>query len=64
MFVLQQQQNLGRILGISKMHLIQQWLRSKGVFLLLLLIVTPIVGLCYCSMFAVPSFVSIIALPS
>ena len=62
MFVLPQQQNLGRIFGTSKMHLSSHppWLRllavhSKVVALLLLtcffFIVTPIVGFCNCSMF-------------
>ena len=53
-FVLQQQQNLGRRFGTSKMHLSPPValaaVCSKAV-VLLLLIVTPIVGFCNCSMF-------------
>ena len=53
-FVLQQQQNLGRRFGSSKMHLSSPpvalaAVRSKEVRLLL--IVTPIVGFCNCCMF-------------
>ena len=57
-FVLQQQQNLGRRFGTSKMHLsppvAQAAVRSLGggsVVFDFLFIVTPIVGVCYCSMF-------------
>ena len=53
-FVLQQQQNLWRRFGTSKIHFSPQValaaVRSKAV-VLLLLIVTPIVGFCNCSMF-------------
>ena len=54
-FVLHQQQNLERTFGTSKMNLSHPPLakaavRSKGV-VLLLMISTPIVGSCYCSMF-------------
>ena len=55
-FVLQQQHNLGRRFGTSKMHLIPKWLRllsvlSGSVVVYSLLILTPIVGFCNCSMF-------------
>ena len=54
-FVLHQEQNLERTFGTSKMHLsppplAKAAVRSKGV-VLLLMISTPIVGSCYCSMF-------------
>ena len=55
-FVLQQQQYLGRRFGTSKMHLSPlppvalAAVRSKAV-VLLLLIVIPVVGFCNCSMF-------------
>ena len=56
-FVLQQQQNLGQRFGTSKMHLSpppthvdKAAFRSKAV-VLLLLIVTPIMEFCNCSMF-------------
>ena len=48
-FLFHQQQNLERRFDTSKMHLNLQWLRLVSV--LLLLIVTPIVGFCNCSMF-------------
>ena len=56
-FVLQQQQNLGQRFGTSKMHLSHQrlWLPSvlRRWFVIVdsMLIVTPIVGFCNCSMF-------------
>ena len=55
--LLQQQQNLGRRFGTSKMHLCPQWLRLVSVLKRwfccfdFLFIVTPIVGACNCSMF-------------
>ena len=68
-FVLQQQQNLGRRFGTSKMHLsplpceILATVRSKAV-VLLLLIVTPIVGFVIVLCFALRNFVSVIVLQS
>ena len=65
--VLQQQHNLGQRFGTSKMHLGPPSVRSKAVVLLLLtfFFVTPIVGVCNCSMFCctllyVPSSFAII----
>ena len=50
--MLQQQQNLGRKFGTSKMHLSPQWLwQGDGSVVDSLLIVTPIVGFCNSSMF-------------
>ena len=56
--MLQQQQNLGRRFGTSKMHLSPQWLRllsvlrrSCSVVADSSLIVTLIMGFCNCSMF-------------
>ena len=55
--VLQQQQNLGRRFGTSKMYLSPRWLRLLSVLSVhtvvvdFLFIVTPIVGVCNCSMF-------------
>ena len=63
----QQQQNLGRRFGTSKMHLsppvAQAAVPSKAVVLLLLtfcLFVTPIVGVCNCSMFCCTLLIAII----
>ena len=59
-FVLHQQQNLEQTFGTSKMHLSplplsKAAVHSKGVALLLM-ISTPIVGFCYCSVFcAIPT---------
>ena len=50
-------QNLGRRFGTSKMHLSPQWLRLLSILRCgsvvadLSFIVTPIVGVCNCSMF-------------
>ena len=60
-----QQQNLGRRFGTSKMHLSPRWPRLLSVLRQWLLIVTPVVGFCNCSMFCcmllyVPSSFAII----
>ena len=54
MFVLQQQQKLGRRFGTSKMHLsspVAFCLCGGSVVVDSLLIVTPILGFCNCSIF-------------
>ena len=50
LLVLQQQQNLGRRFGTSKMHLSPTPCCGASVFVHVLFIITPTVGVCNCAM--------------